>query len=91
MQNGGRKIGGGVKTEILHPVSPSSFHLNDTSIVAQITFGKVSSMLTGDAEESSEGQILQQGRVQPTSKILKVGHHGSNTSNFRCLFPGCRF
>lgn len=72
---------GSAKIEILYPVSPSSSHLNDASIVSKITFGEVSFMLTGDAEESSEGQILAQSRIQPTSTILKVGHHGSRTSS----------
>lgn len=71
---------GGAKMQILHPVSPSSSHLNDSSIVAKITFGQVSFMLTGDAEQDSEAQILLQSQVQPTSTILKLGHHGSRTS-----------
>ena len=70
---------GGATMQILHPVSPSSSHLNDSSIVAKITFGRVSFMLTGDAEQDSEAQILLQSQVQPTSTILKVGH-GSNSS-----------
>lgn len=75
-----RDLGSGAKMEILHPSSPSSSHLNDASIVAKVTFGQVSFMLTGDAEQASEGQILLQSQVQPTSTILKVGHHGSRTS-----------
>jgi competence protein ComEC len=75
-----RDLGGGVKLEILHPSSPSPAHLNDASIVAKVTYNQVSFMFTGDAEEPSEQQILLQSRVQPTSTVLKVGHHGSKSS-----------
>ena len=75
-----RDLGGGVKLEILHPSSPSPAHLNDASIVAKVTYNLVGFMFTGDAEEASEQQILLQSRVQPTSTVLKVGHHGSNSS-----------
>lgn len=75
-----RDLGGGAKMEILHPSSPSSSHLNDASVVVKLTFGQVSLMFTGDAEQDSEGQILLRSQVQPTSAILKVGHHGSRTS-----------
>ncbi len=74
-----RNLGGGTKMQILHPSSPSSSSLNDASIVVQITFGKVSFMLTGDAEQASERQILGKG-YDLNSTILKVGHHGSRTS-----------
>ena len=75
-----RDLGGEVKLEILHPSSPSSAHLNDASIVAKVTYNQVNFLFTGDAEEASEQQILLQSRVQPTSTVLKVGHHGSRTS-----------
>ncbi len=74
-----RDIGGGAKMEILHPTSPSTNHLNDASIVARVTFGKISFLFTGDAEQSSERQMLSSGKTL-SSTILKVGHHGSRTS-----------
>jgi competence protein ComEC len=75
-----RDFGNNIRLEILHPSSPSSAHLNDASIVAKVTYNQVSFMFTGDAEEASEQQILLQSRVQPISTVLKVGHHGSNSS-----------
>lgn len=74
-----RDLGNGAKIFLLHPVNPSSSHLNDASIVAKLTFGHISFLFTGDAEQASEMQILTQSRVIPESTILKVGHHGSNT------------
>ena len=74
-----RQLGEGLKMDILHPVNPSSSHLNDASIVVRITFGEVSFMFTGDAEKTSEAEILERGKSL-NSQILKMGHHGSSTS-----------
>jgi len=74
-----RDLGGGAEMKIVHPTSPSSSHLNNASIVCRITFGDVSFMFTGDAEQGAESQILNSG-YNLDSDILKVGHHGSNTS-----------
>ena len=75
-----RMIGPGVRMDILHPVNPSSDHLNDASIVARISYGSVSFMLTGDAELSSELEMINSGQTL-RSTILKAGHHGSRTSS----------
>ena len=74
-----RNLGGGAEMEIIHPTSPSSSHLNNASIVCRVTFGEVSFMFTGDAEQAAEKKILNRG-YELNSDILKVGHHGSNTS-----------
>jgi len=75
-----RDLGAGAKLELLHPVEPSNSHLNDSSIVAKLTFGQVSFFFTGDAEEASEQQILLQSMISLRSTVLKVGHHGSSSS-----------
>ena len=74
-----RQSKSGVLLEILHPVEPSSNHLNDASVVTKITFGEISFVFTGDAEHASEEQILK-GGFNLKCNILKVGHHGSRTS-----------
>ena len=75
-----RDIGGGATMQILHPVSPSSSHLNDSSIVTKITFGDISILLTGDVEQKSESEMLAR-KEQLKSKILKSPHHGSSSSS----------
>jgi competence protein ComEC len=52
---------------------------NNTSIVVKITYGKTSFLFTGDAERESEADILAAGS-NLESTVLKVGHHGSDTS-----------
>lgn len=52
---------------------------NDTSIVLRIVYGEVSFLFTGDMERDAENDLLDAG-VTLQSTVLKVGHHGSNTS-----------
>ena len=52
---------------------------NDTSIVLKITYGETSFLFTGDAERTAEADILEAG-YDLSATVLKVGHHGSDTS-----------
>lgn len=54
--------------------------LNNTSIVIKVYFGKTSFLFEGDAEMKSEKSILNKG-FNVDSDVLKLGHHGSKTSN----------
>lgn len=52
---------------------------NNTSIVLRIIHGGNSFLFTGDAERETEATILEAG-CDLSSTVLKVGHHGSETS-----------
>lgn len=52
---------------------------NDTSIVLRIDYGETSFLFTGDAERDAEQAILNSGE-DLSATVLKVGHHGSDTS-----------
>lgn len=52
---------------------------NDTSIVLKVQYGETSFLFTGDAEREAEQAILNSG-ADLSSTVLKVGHHGSDTS-----------
>lgn len=52
---------------------------NNTSIVLRIVYGETSFLFTGDAEYDSEAAMCDAG-VSLRSTVLKVGHHGSDTS-----------
>ena len=52
---------------------------NDTSIVLMITYGQTKFLFTGDAEREAEQVILDSG-ADLSATVLKVGHHGSETS-----------
>ena len=52
---------------------------NNTSIVLRLVYGDTSFLFTGDAEREAEQTILDSGYILK-SDVLKVGHHGSDTS-----------
>ncbi len=69
----------GIEGLFLAPNSDQYDDLNNFSAVLKITFGKVSFLLTGDAEKVSEAEMLKSGQdLQAT--VLRVGHHGSSSS-----------
>lgn len=52
---------------------------NNTSIILRIVYGSTSFLFTGDMESDAERDLLDAG-VMLKSTVLKVGHHGSDTS-----------
>ncbi len=60
-------------------VNTPSEDVNDSSIVMRITYGDNSFLFTGDAEVPVENVLLN-GTETLKSDVLKVGHHGSNSS-----------
>ena len=66
--------------QFIAPSSQKYSNVNNYSICFRLTFGDVSMLFTGDAEVLSEKEMLELG-VELKSDILKVGHHGSNTSS----------
>ena len=52
---------------------------NDTSIVVRIVYGNTSFLFTGDAEWEPEHDMVESG-YDLSATLLKVGHHGSDTS-----------
>lgn len=69
---------GGAEVQILSPTAHSS-NLNNMSVVLKITYGETVFLFQGDSEQQIEKQLLRSG-VDLNADILKVGHHGSNTS-----------
>ena len=53
---------------------------NNYSIVLKVSFGQMDMIMTGDAETEIEKKILESG-INIEAEILKLGHHGSDTSN----------
>jgi len=80
-------MGSDVFIDILFPDRDvSMWTTNDGSIVARMTYGNTSIMLTGDAPTKAEqiiikNNLLENTETQLKSTILKVGHHGSRTSS----------
>ena len=73
---------GSAKITILGPVK-SYADPNNTSIVCRIDFGDASFLFTGDMETEAENDMLDYWgeKIRWDADVLKVGHHGSNTSS----------
>ncbi len=75
----GRKINiDDMELEILAPCNDYD-SINNTSVVVKLTYGTDSFLFTGDAEKESENDMIDR-EMNLKSEVLKVGHHGSNTS-----------
>lgn len=69
---------GGAECVVLGPLD-SKADQNNLSIVIRLVYGGVSFLFVGDAERESELLMLDAG-YDLASTVLKVGHHGSDTS-----------
>lgn len=68
----------GIQLEVLSPQKPEKTD-NDNSLVIRMTYHRKSILWMGDAEASVEEKLIAQ-NIDLDCDILKVGHHGSNTS-----------
>ncbi len=69
---------GSAQVQVIGPVREYE-DTNDTSIVLRLTYGDHAFLFTGDAETTSEYDIMDAG-FDVSADVLKVGHHGSSTS-----------
>ena len=69
---------GGADVEVVAPLRPSG-NTNNTSIVLRLSYGEVVFLFTGDCEREEEADILEAG-CDISTTVLKVGHHGSDSS-----------
>lgn len=64
---------------ILAPNSTSYDGVNDYSVVVKINYKNTSFLFTGDAEKTSEREMLNK-NYDLRADVLKVAHHGSSSS-----------
>ncbi len=80
----GQQLALGASTSILI-FSPNGdvrdLESNTSSIVAQLRYGDIEFMLTGDAPISIEEYLSRTFGKDLESEVLKLGHHGSRTSS----------
>ena len=70
---------GDATMEVIGPISKPDGELNNYSTILKISFGEMDIITTGDAEKEVEEEIVALGK-NIDAEILKVGHHGSDTS-----------
>lgn len=66
--------------DFLAPIKDSYENINDYSAVVKLTHGNTKFLFTGDAEKTSEKDIINS-KADLSADVLKVGHHGSHTSS----------
>ncbi len=75
---------GGVRVEVIAPPSEAEGGLfsetNDNSVAILLTYGTARVLLAGDAEAREE-EYMANGPYTGPLTVLKVTHHGSNTSS----------
>ncbi len=72
-------FGNNINFTIVGPTTKSSADLNDSSIVIYFKYGENTFLFAGDAESIEEGKIVSSG-ANINAEVLKVGHHGSDSS-----------
>ncbi|MEK7652721.1 MAG: ComEC/Rec2 family competence protein [Patescibacteria group bacterium] len=72
----------GVYLKILFPDRDvSGIDTNDASIIAQLVYGDIEFLFTGDSPQKIEEYLVSTDGEKLNSDVLKVGHHGSKTSS----------
>lgn len=64
---------------VIGPINEPDENKNNYSTVLKVSFGEMDIIMTGDAEKKVEQDIIESG-INLDAEILKVGHHGSDTS-----------
>jgi competence protein ComEC len=67
----------GVEVKFLGPLP--GMDNNDASVIVLLDYRNVEILLTGDIEESAENRLIEENMITDID-ILKVAHHGSNSS-----------
>ncbi len=78
---------GDFKMTVLAPTKITYDDYNNYSVVIRAELGNTSVLLTGDAEDLSEGDMIDSiPRALIDCDVLKAGHHGSSTSTTKEFF-----
>jgi len=76
-------MGNGVVIEVLNPpselITGTESDIDNNSVVLILKDGKVSFLLTADIMSDTEWELLRE-RADLAGTVLKVAHHGSDTS-----------
>ncbi len=69
-----------VDLSVLNPPEPAPNDDNDRSVVLHLAYRASAMLLTGDIEATAEAELVASRVLQPAD-VLKVPHHGSNSSS----------
>lgn len=71
---------GGAAFTVLAPLKEYD-DTNDMSVVLKLTYKNRTFLFTGDAAKTSEADMLKTEKASLAADVLKVGHHGSDSSS----------
>jgi len=78
------ELGAGIWLDILHPpgdfLQDTDSDVDNNGVVLRLVYGEISFLLTADIYQEGEQCLLGQG-VELESTVLKVAHHGADTSS----------
>ena len=78
------ELGAGIWLDILHPpadlLQGTDSDVDNNGVVLRLVYGEISFLLTADIYQEGEQCLLGQG-VELESTVLKVAHHGADTSS----------
>lgn len=88
----GARTFGGVDIEILSPCSEETRQMgaNDASLVLRLKYGTRTALLTGDIERDAEAALVKVAPKKLRTDLLKVAHHGSDTSSTQPFLEAAR-
>lgn len=89
LQAGDRFKVGGARVTVVGPVSAEADNLNDISLVLRVQYGECTCLLTGDMGIAEENELLAR-KFELDADLLKVGHHGSDTSSSEAFLAAVR-
>jgi competence protein ComEC len=76
-------LGEGVVITVLNPETPiltgTESDIDNNGVVLRLSLDRVSFLLTADIEKEAESELIEK-RADLASTVLKVAHHGSDTS-----------
>ena len=71
-----------IKIQILGPIKEDTKNINNNSVILKLIYKGKKILFMGDAEKNEEKDLLNSGQ-DLSADVLKLGHHGSNTSSTR--------
>ncbi|MFQ5769778.1 MAG: DNA internalization-related competence protein ComEC/Rec2, partial [bacterium] len=78
---------------VFHPTESflmrKNLSLNDGSLSLKMSYGEIDFLFNGDIEQAGEQQVSKFGHLL-ASEVLKISHHGSNTSTSSILLENVR-
>jgi len=84
-------LGASTTIRVLAPAGDVSlWRSNAASVVVQVQYGEIEFLLTGDAPAGIEDYLVQAYPALIQSEILKLGHHGSDTSTSEYFLDAVR-